>query len=164
MACLGSELKFAGDDYVAITLSGQPGVYSLYNSGKLDPQHVDRFPHLRAMLANGDRLGFEKAVLYVDGGLRGATIAEFPLRAILLPTITGNPRPSIVPASRAEALSALAPSTIFQLHPPRQDALATMARLVSQVPAFVLELGPDIPAIPRRIAQLLRELGDGQGA
>jgi hypothetical protein len=59
------------------------------------------------------------------------------------------------PISRAAALAALAPSTIFQLHPPQENALARMAALVSQVPCYSLELGSDIERIPEAILPLV---------
>jgi hypothetical protein len=158
LACLGSELLFAGDDYVAVEPSRRPWVYSLYGSAKLVPGDIARFPRLMAQLANDDRLEEEKAVFYLDGGLAHATIPGFPLRAILLPTVTGTAQPRLVEASAAMALRALAPTTIFQLHPPRADALQDMARFVQSLPAFALELGPDVAAIPNLISRLLEDL------
>ena len=162
LACLGSKLLFAGDDYVAVEPSQWPWVYSLYGSAKLVPDDIARFPRLVPELANGDRLAEEKAVFYLDGSLAEATIPGFPLQAILLPTVTGTAQPRLVEASAAMALRALAPTTIFQLHPPRADALQDMARFVQSLPAFVLELGPDIAAIPGLISRLLDEL-EGEG-
>ena len=40
LSSLASELLYAGDDYVAVKPSPSPWVYSLYNSGKLEPHHV----------------------------------------------------------------------------------------------------------------------------
>jgi hypothetical protein len=76
----------------------------------------------------------------------------------VLPTITGGPRTRAVPASRAAALTALAPSTVFQLHTAGSEALQYMAQLVRRVPAYVLELGSDVPEIPGVILDLLDQL------
>jgi hypothetical protein len=64
-----------------------------------------------------------------------------------------------VPTSPAAAVTALAPSTMLQLHPPQAEALGRIRRVAAVVPAFVLELGEDVPAIPEVISQLLDELG-----
>src|SRR5919199_4913478 len=64
LACLGSDLLYAGDDYVAVRLEPSPRVASLYNSGKIDPAHLrDRLPRLAT---HADRCEDEKAVLYAE--------------------------------------------------------------------------------------------------
>lgn len=158
LATLGSDLRFAGDDYVAVTESRPTHVHSLYCSAKLDPPDLDRFPHLRPLVSTAGRLPGEKTVLHIDR-LPGATVAGFPLRAILLPVVVGAHPPRIVPVGPAAALRALAPSTVLQLQPASQDGLAAMATLVRAVPAFRLELGPDVAAVPGVISRLLSEVG-----
>lgn len=145
-------LRYAGDDYVAVGSGRAPAVHSLYCSGKVHPDDLHRLPHLAPALAGGVRPD-EKAVFYVEQAFPGRSIAGFPLRAIVVPRVTERRAARAVPGTRAEALAALAPSTIFQLHPPARDALAWMAELVRTVPTFVLELGSDVETIP---AELLR--------
>ena len=74
---------------------------------------------------------------------------------MLAPRIAGGGEHRILPLSPAAALRALAPSTLLQLHPPDPGAFASIARLLRTVPAFALELGPDIPAIPAAIDRFL---------
>ena len=76
-----------------------------------------------------------------------------------MPRITGRPHTRAVPTTHAAALVALAPSTVLQLHTAGSEALQYMARLVREVPAFVLELGSDVSEIPGVILALLDELG-----
>jgi hypothetical protein len=160
LSSLGTELLYAGDDYVAVTLEPAPRIESLYCSGKLEPDHVQTLlPHLLPLLANADRLGSEKAVLYVQEHFAEQTTAGFPLRAILVPTVAASQRESrIVETSRAAAFAALAPSTILQLHTADADAFATMSRLVERVPCYGLELGSEVAAIPGTIAEFLAQL------
>lgn len=160
LSSLGSELRYAGDDYVAVTLEPTPHVQSLYSSAKLEPHHVNEFlPDLVPLVSNVDRLAEEKAVLYVHEHFPADTTAGFPLRAVLVPKVTPGARAArIVPASRAAALAALAPSTIFQLHTADHTALSTMSRLVAAVPCYGLELGSEVRTIPGAIAALLRTL------
>ena len=160
LSSLDSGLLYAGDDYVAVTLDPRPRVQSLYSSAKLEPTHVRTFmPHLVPLLANGERLEDEKAVLYVHEHFPEQTTAGFPLRAVVVPRVTSTRRGSrIVEVSRAAALAALAPSTIFQLHTADQRALSEMSRLVGTVPCYALELGSDVHEIPGTIAALLSTL------
>jgi hypothetical protein len=160
LACLGSGLLYAGDDYVAVALDPSPRVASLYSSGKLEPSHVHGLlPHLLPLLANPDELETEKAVVYVQQHFPGQTTAGFPLGAVLVPTLRPERRePRIAEAPRAAAFAALAPSTIFQLHTAGAGELATMSSLVARVPCYTLELGSDVTAIPGAIAGLLSML------
>jgi hypothetical protein len=154
LACLGSELLYAGDDYVAVALEPSPRVASLYNSGKLDPAHLRaRFPRLVEL---ADRLEDEKAILYAERHFPQQTTSGFPLAALLVPAVRADRRePRVVPASRAAAFAALGPSTMFQLHTAGAGELATLSSLVARVPCHTLELGDDLSAVPETISKLL---------
>jgi hypothetical protein len=154
---LDERLRYAGDDYVAVGGDREPFVHSLYCAAKVHHEDVHRLPHLESALAAGDRAD-EKAVLYVATAFPGRSIAGFPLRAIVLPRVTDRRTARVVPAGHAAALAALAPSTIFQLHPPAREALARMADLVRTVPSFALELGADVETIPGELVRLLERL------
>src|SRR5919199_1815349 len=80
LACLGSDLLYAGDDYVAVALEPSPRVASPYNSGKIEKAHLrDRLPRL---LPHADRLDDEKAVVYAERHFPQQTTAGFPLPAL----------------------------------------------------------------------------------
>jgi hypothetical protein len=152
-------LGYAGDDYLGVSVAPSPWVHSLYSSGKLMPNHVERLPFLLSALANTDQLDVEKAVVYVDEEWPRKITAGFPLRAILIPRVVpGLVEAHIYAASALAGLAALAPSTVFQMHTQRQDSLASMRRLVQAVPCFVLELGSDMASIPSAISGLLGRL------
>ena len=90
-ACMGTELAYAGDDFVLVGAEPEPYVYNLYNTAKLDPDNLHRFPHLAPYIGNAERLRSEKAYLYLS-----AKIATgFPLRAILVPRIGNGPNTRI---------------------------------------------------------------------
>lgn len=151
---LDERLRYAGDDYVAVGSGPAPAVHSLYCSGKVHPGDLHRLPHLEPALADTGRPD-EKAVFYVEPAFPGRSTAGFPLRAIVVPRVTERRAARAIAGTRAEALAALAPSTIFQLHPPARDALAWMAELVRRVPSFVLELGSDVETIPAELLRIL---------
>jgi hypothetical protein len=158
LVSLTSQLRYAGDDYAMVSLAPQPWVHSLYSSGKVHPDNLTRVPHLLPALSNAEHLATEKGVVFVDQHFPDRMIDGFPLRAIVMPTITGRPDTRVVAASRAAALAALAPSTVFQLHTAGAEALRYMARLVREVPAYVLELGADANDIPGVLLELLDEI------
>jgi hypothetical protein len=158
LVSLTSALRYAGDDYTMVSIGRSPWVHSLFSSGKVHPENLWRIPHLRSALSNADRLTTEKAVVFVDQHFPGRPIDGFPVRAILLPTITGGRHTRTVGVTRAAALAALAPSTVFQLHTAGREALQFMARLVRDVPAYALELGSDVSEVPDVILTLLDRL------
>lgn len=158
LGSLTSELRYAGDDYTMVSLQPRPTVHSIYSSGKVHADNLTRLPHLAAALSNADLLTTEKGVVFVDQHFGDRMIADFPLLAIVLPTITGRPETRLVPTSAAAALAALAPSTVFQLHTAGAEALRYLAQLVRAVPAFVLELGGDVRDAPGVIVELLLQL------
>lgn len=163
LACLRSALCYAGDDHALIGAEPWPCLHSVYNTGKLDPRHLDRFPHLGPAIWNADRLDTEKAVLFVHQHYPRKTSAGFPLRAVLVPNVGKQPETRIVEVSAAAALAALAPSTIYGLPGGSRAAFDTMARVLRQVPSYVLTLGSDISGIAPVISDLLSQI-EGQSA
>jgi hypothetical protein len=157
LSALASRLDYAGDDCIAVVTQPEPFVYSLYNAGKLHPEHLARFEELRPTVSNAGVLDYEKAIVYIHEHFPEKTAAGFPLSAVLLPTITGGDT-RLVPVSPATGLAALAPSTILQLPPIEPRAFSAMARLVKQVPSYRLELGPDVRRIPEVILELIEQL------
>lgn len=158
-ALQSDELRYAGDDYVAVSLGETPFVHGLFSAGKLMPDHVERLPFLLPALANTHQLDVEKAVVFVHEQWPGHITSGFPLRAILAPRVVPGLREShVVETSGLATLAALAPSTVFQMHTRAQDSLVHMRRLAERVPGYVLELGSDMESIPRAIGELLQRL------
>lgn len=159
LSTLQSDLRYAGDDYVAVALEPEPYVHSLYSSGKLMPDHVRTLPFLLPALSNARDLELEKAVVYVHEAWPENIATGFPLRAVVVPKIVpGRVAARAVEANRVTGITALAPSTVFQMHTRAQDSLRRMSRLVERVPTFVLELGSDMASIPVEITRLIERL------
>ena len=158
LACLESDLLYLGDDYTVLKSDPFAMVYSLYNSAKINADNVERLPHLGEKLSNPDRLDSEKALLFVHEHYPTQTVAELPVRAILLPRVTGLRETRLKKSPTAHALAALAPSTIFQLPRAGAEAFKFLAAIARQVPCFTFEVGTDISAIPPAIEGLLAEV------
>jgi hypothetical protein len=157
LSCLTSELLYAGDDYVGVQLEPEPRVLSLFCSGKLEPDHAELLPHLPAPSFAGDGALEEKSVFYVAEHFPERMSRGFPLRAIVAPRVQGT-EPQVTQRGPAQVLAALAPSTLLQLVPARQEALSAMAGLLGDIPAFGLDVGGPTDLIPPTIERLLDEL------
>jgi hypothetical protein len=156
LSCLNSSLTYASDDYCLIATEPIPYVYSLYNTAKLKgPKDLERFPELVPLLSNGDRLDEEKALIFLKQHFPEKIVSGFPLRAILVPQITGKRDTRLSQSTAIAALMALAPSTLFQLSGTGESSLQMMSELVKQVPCYTLELGTDITQIPQVILEFL---------
>jgi len=156
LACLQAGMLYASDDYCLIKAGPQPAVYSVYNTAKLRGEaDLLRFPLLGPLVSNKTRLEEDKALLFVHQHFPGQVCRAVPLRAILLPRITQKDETHLAPASHGAALEALAPTTLMQLPGAGDSALKTISRLARQVPAFYLDVGTNMAAIPVAIEQLL---------
>lgn len=156
LACLGSELSYASDDYCLIATEHKPYVYSLYNTAKLRGiEDLQRFPQVAPHMTNVDRLETEKAMIFLNEHYPDKVIGGFPIKAILLPRVSKQTESNLKVATAGAALAALAPSTLFQLPGAGRMALQTMSKFVRQVPCYVLEVGSDLSQIPEVILRLL---------
>ena len=154
LACLRGGLAYAGDDYVLV--DGERAlVHSLYSSAKLEWDNLDRYPALfRPVNSRAD----PKALAFLARDVPERMARALPLRAIMLPTISGRDRTRVVPTSAARALLGLAPSTMLQMAGHNQPSLGAMTRLVERIPAFRLELGTNLSAIPGVVEAVLADV------
>lgn len=157
LASLG-RLAYAGDDYVAVEDGDPPRVHSLYCTGKLEHHHLERFRGLLPGLPPAGDVD-DKTVLFVHDLYPETVIAEFPLRAIVVPRVTERTTARLLPTPAAAALAALAPTTLLQHHPPQPEALRAMRDLVESVPTLSLELGSDLASIPSALLEFLEGAG-----
>jgi hypothetical protein len=158
LLCAAAGMSYAGDDY-CLTKADDAHVFSLYNTAKLKgPEDLDRVPEMRGRSFNSDsfeRGGVGKATFNLSEIWPERVATELPLRAILLPIVTGRVESRLESCSPAEALLALAPSTVAQLPHSGQADLARLATLASALPAFRLYVGSDITQIPEVIGGVI---------
>lgn len=153
-----SDLLYAADDYCLVSNDGTPLVHSLYSSGKIHSKDTAIFPFLQPALDKSYDLNNEKALFFLKDHFEGKISSGFPIKAVVLPCVTGQANTRVVQASSAAALLALAPSTIFQLSGAGQPAFKVLSELVRTVPCYILELGTERAQIPGAISDLLRKL------
>jgi hypothetical protein len=160
LSCLRSRLRYAGDDYTLVNVEPAPYVHLLYSTAKLETDSLKRFPHLAASVDNRDRLDREKAMLYLHESQSESLIAGFPIRAVLVPEITGRSNTCVEPAPQSRAMLALAPTTTKHLPAARAKTVAKLARLTRSVGCYRLLAGTDLAQIPVVLGELLDRLND----
>ena len=87
----------------------------------------------------------------------GSLRESLPVRAVIVPRIRGG-HARLRRVSPAEALLALAPSTVFQLPFDDGAALASLAAVVRQVPCFALDVGDDMAELASAVEQTLEQV------
>lgn len=155
LACLNSDLVYVGDDYCLLAVGSNPYVYSLYNSGKLDRNSIQNLQHLTPAIHNPDCLESEKLLIFLHQHYPKRIVDGFPIRAILLPHVTGFPRTTLTPTTPAIGFKTLAPNTMFQFPGVELTTLRALAKLVKKVPCYHIELGTDLSEIPDTILGVL---------
>jgi hypothetical protein len=153
--CLRHGLEIAGDDHVALTREPPDRVFSLYSSLKLDPGWPPGDPGPARESGGPAPLAGGKVVSYLVPGFEPLLARSLALVAILLPHIGGGAATTIRPASPAEAIRTLAPTTIYIQAGAREDAFRALTGIVRRVPSHVLELGRDLGAIAGTIERFL---------
>lgn len=156
LACLETDLLYAGDDYCLLETAPDTRVHSLYNSAKLNCDNLRRFPTLGRLFDLPSARIEEKALVFLQERLPEKLTGGFPLKGIFLPRVTGQKSTSLERVSPAAAMRALAPSTLFQLCGAGREGFAVMATLVRQVPCFQLHLGTDLSGVTGTIRRYLQ--------
>jgi hypothetical protein len=158
LACLEAGLGFVGDDYIALEDVGRGDFagHSLYSTSWVMADHLKRFSRLAPHAVYPQRPLNEKTLLLLAEVFPDRLFAHAPIRALVLPRITAGSSVSVRPASKAEALFALAPSSILLRPGAGTAAFEKLARLVDSVPCWQLELGGDVAAIAGAMDEILR--------
>lgn len=132
LACLQAGMQVVGDDYAAVDFTAEPArAWNLYRSIKVGERETGAggCDHRRTLILGED--------------LPGAPTEMLELAALLLPRVAGGPHSSVSTATPAQALRALAPSTLLQIPQEKQPSMGLLAQLARTVPAYHLNLGAD---------------------
>jgi hypothetical protein len=162
LACASAGFRYLSEDYVALELckDGSFVGHSLYNSIFLKTDNLERFAELASRAIRGRLPYEEKSVVLLSQIFPERLERAVPIRALVLPRITEAANPRIRPASKGDALLALAPSSLLQI-PNRALGVSgfdKLAKLVERVPCFWLEVTCDLQSIARRVDELLASL------
>lgn len=161
LACLSSGFDYLGDDYIGLQASpdGTFIGHSIYNSTWLEPDHMANFPLLSPHAIYGRHPGEDKCLVLLSHLFPKQLSPGAQIRVLALPRIADASTTRFFPASRADALLQLAPSSLLALAPrPGARGFQILTQLVKSVPSYRLELGRDLTEIPRRVQDLLTEV------
>jgi hypothetical protein len=159
LACLNAGLDYLGDDYVAVETGGPSfRAHSIYATAKPSAASLELLPGLEAdVLAATDPSNGAKAALGLAAAHAARLPSELEIRALVMPALESDPTTAgrIEPASGAEAMLAMAPSTIMQ-HPSRRgEGFGEVAALARGLPCFRLGVGRDLTSAVKAIEDLL---------
>lgn len=138
LSCLKIGMQYLADDYVAVSRGADPTAYSLYNSIKVAPYYGQEFDPAHVSETEG-----EKSVVYLAPIFPSQMAYSAKLRAVLIPKIAHTETTTIVPASKAEAMLALIPTTLFQLPLAESNKVQMLASIIASLPCYSVELGSD---------------------
>ena len=97
-----------------------------------------------------------KALFYVDRSAAERVVRSAPVRVVVLPEVSDEDEPQLVPLRPAEALRAAAPAALWQMHVEPDRELAGLRRLVAAVPSFRLRLSRHRDRNPSAIEEAIR--------
>lgn len=162
ITCAQDDFTYAGDDWIALDGDGARGYagHSLYCTATLEVEHARQFADLAPVSVAGEP-GARHKCLLVLARRSGVRLARsLPVHALALPRVVDAADSRIRPATGAEALMAMIPSSVFTMAPRagRRDVQRLFA-LCADLPAYWLEIGRDLRQIPLRVGDIL-----GRGA
>lgn len=153
LACALSSMNYLGDDYCAIAPE-TGNVHLIYRTAKVLPNTLAMLPALRPWVANSDTMAVEKGVMFLSSN-DVALSRSAEIGVILLPRRAPDGRAGLSPATRAEAIQAVLPSTVGGLMGGTAYTPRAILRLVQGVPAFHLNLVPDMAAVVDTVARAI---------
>jgi hypothetical protein len=157
VACVAAGMTAAGDDYAL--LDAVAGIaHPLYATAKLTPAGIGLIPGLEPAVWPPVGTGDEKRVVDLARLWPERIGRSVPVDVLVMPRVVAGGRTRLCRASGADALRALAPTTILQLPGENRAVLGPLAELARRLPAYVLELG----GTPREAAAELDRLLGGE--
>jgi hypothetical protein len=140
VACVEAGMRAAGDDYVLLDAVASVA-HPLYGTAKLAPRSLALVPGVATAVRHDGGCDAEKLVVDLAGRWPARMARPVSVDALVIPRIVQRGRTRLVRGSGADALRALAPTTIFQLPGDNRALLGVLAELARRLPAYVLELG-----------------------
>jgi len=158
LSSLKSGLFYLGDDYIVARLKPEPCAFSLYNTAKLNADHVEHFPEFGRFISNTKNLKDEKAVMFLHPAFSGQIMKAMPLKAVIVPHISGNDKSRLTTTSSENILRAASFTTMTQLPGAGIKTYEFLNQLSASLPCFNLELGRDLAHIPVALSEVLQTL------
>lgn len=155
LLCVLAGMHFLSDDFCLVQAGEPPLVHCLNSSGKLQREHFQRFPALAARAVDPVPDAFDKPLIFLHEHFPAQVKGRLPLRAVVLPQVTGREATTWEPVSPATALRALTSSTMFQFSPDDGSAFRDLAAVLRSLPCFRLLLGTRSGEIAAAVEDIL---------
>jgi hypothetical protein len=149
LACLQAGIGLLGDDTCLLSGEDSPAVWSIYNCAQPAPSTIELLDGLPQM--PGERVRLGKALWFVHDNL----VLSAPLRAIAIARRGIGASTQVRPASGAQALAALASSSLLQLPGAGGAMLRRLSEVVQAVRCVELEAGEDPSELAAAVGALL---------
>lgn len=161
ITCLCAGLSYLSDDLIGLQslADGSFVGHSIYGSIYLEADDLGQFPPLRPHAMKGSYPYEDKHLVLLSQVFPSRLERVTTISAVALARIVDNRHSQIRPASKGEALLALAPSSLLVgrissgVH-----GFSKLVQLVEHVPCYWLELGRDLNEIPYRVEELLSKV------
>jgi hypothetical protein len=167
LSCLCAGFDYLGDDLVGLETASEVFLgHSLYGSSFVDPRSFRWFSPICGHSIQGGHAGEEKQLAFLTEIFAARMQRVCEIRAVVLLRLPRDScqRPDVHPASKAEALLALAPSSLLiGVLSPGVSGFEALARLVESVPCYWLEPGSDVGRIPSEVGRLIGLVGGQPG-
>jgi hypothetical protein len=145
LACALRGMDYIADDYLLLSGEGDNlAAHNVYCSAKVSDNSLRLLPRLEENISNPEEGDIEKSLIFVDELQRFRLADRRPVKAIVVPRVSGEKRSAIAPLSPARALMALGPSTVFQQPGTGEARLRYLSRVVRTTLCFELSAGNDM--------------------
>jgi len=158
LACVVAGFDFFADDYVAVErLDADRFVgHSLYDSVWLTPHGWELFSGRMPLPGRPACADSEKRLVHLSDVCPSQVRSSVPIHAVVS-TDLGDDRCAGHPISKAEALLAVAPSSLLQLPVSGRILFERMTELLSSTPCYRLDVGRDPTGVATLVAALLKK-------
>jgi hypothetical protein len=151
-------LQSVGDDYVLLNVDQGIRAYPLYATLKQDPAGYRRLGLDRLRPAGGG-LNWQGKHQFLIGELASEAVpSSLEIGAMLVPHVSDASRTRISTMQRAEAMIALAASSIYQMPGERESGFRFFGAIARRLPCFRLDLGRDPAEIAAAVGNFIGRL------
>jgi len=155
LTCVSAGLYFVSDDYCLLETRAPFRAYNLYGSAKISEATAGHFPDMEKTIKSMGYPDSDKT-LFFPAQSHPSLIAKYlTIKAIAVPFIAPTDISTIEPIKKSAALTALAPSTLFQMPGAKTSDFYMLSSFVNQVPCYKLVLGRDRSQMASTISDFL---------
>jgi hypothetical protein len=155
LASLKAGLRYVSDDYCLVSIEPEPTVHCVFSSAKVDPGNLFRAEHILFSRSKNQNPYDDKEVFFLYPQFAVQIKPRLPLRAILLPRISGEVSSRLTSAPQADAIRALTVSTVCQFPGAGKRVVDIVMSLVHQLPCYAFDFGTDLDKASDVISRLL---------